>query len=254
MKKYIDVINNHCLSNERIKGLFYGGSIGREDSDKYSDIDARIVVGQDCNLDLIKEDIINLFDNILFIEENNNTFMVLHLEDLMKIDVFFYPIRSIIPSPWLKQIKIIKDFDTSLQTIKKLSNDINVSPSQQQLQYITHKYIACLIETYKRRNRNEKFYLDYMINLMTNILCYLWYIEKGYQPNDVGDWSKYQGDRSKLDKIQLEKLGNIEREKSNSKIISMINQEVLIVIEKISDKYNLNNNFKKLINIVEENN
>lgn len=95
MKKYIDVINYHCLSNERIKGLFYGGSISREDSD----IDARIVVGQDCNLDLIKEDIINLFDNILFIEENNNTFMVLHLEDLMKIDVFFYPIRSIIPSP-----------------------------------------------------------------------------------------------------------------------------------------------------------
>lgn len=254
MKKYIELINEYCFLNEKIKGHFYGGSIGRDDSDKYSDVDARIVVDQGCNLVQVREEIINLFDNILFIEENNNTFMVLHLDNLMKIDVFFYRIESIMPSPWLKEIKIIKDLDNKLQRIKTISNEKNVSPSQQQLQYITHKYIACLIETYKRRNRNEKFYLDQLINTMTNILCYLWYLEKGYQPNAVGDWSKYQGNRSKLDEMQLEKLGNIESEKSNRKIIYMLNQEVLMVIENISAKYKLNNNLKKLINIVEENN
>ncbi|WP_414049585.1 nucleotidyltransferase domain-containing protein [Macrococcus animalis] len=253
MEKYIDVINDYCLSNEKIKGLFYGGSIGRDDSDKYSDIDARIVVNQDFNIVQIKQDIINLFGNILFIEENNNTFMVIHLEDLMKIDVFLYTIESIVPSPWLKDIRIMKDFESKLLTIKNLSNDILVSPSQQQIQFISNKYIAFLIETYKRRNRNEKFYLDHMINQMTNLLCYLWYLEKQFQPNAIGDWSKYQGNRSKLDDLQLDILDYIKREKSNSKTINVLNQQVLLVIEKISDKYKLNNNLKKLINIVEDN-
>ncbi|WP_414053770.1 hypothetical protein ACMGE6_10720 [Macrococcus equi] len=88
---------------------------------------------------------------------------------------------------------------------------------------------------------------------MTNLLCYLWYLEKQFQPNALGDWSKYQGNRSKLDDLQLDILDYIEREKSNSKTINVLNQQVLLVIEKISDKYKLNNNLKKLINIVEDN-
>ncbi|PTJ60981.1 hypothetical protein BUZ97_13295 [Mammaliicoccus sciuri] len=45
--------------------------------------------------------------------------------------------------------------------------------------------------------------------MMANILCYLWYLDIGEEPNSLGDWSKYQGTRTKLNSYRENILNNI---------------------------------------------
>ena len=45
--------------------------------------------------------------------------------------------------------------------------------------------------------------------MMTNSLCHLWYLEMTEEPNSLGDWSKYEGRRSKLSELQLETLNKV---------------------------------------------
>ncbi|WP_440867305.1 hypothetical protein [Staphylococcus shinii] len=57
---------------------FYGGSISRNDSDIYSDIDFRIVLNENIDKEFALKEFINLFQNKLFIEHQNNDFAVFH--------------------------------------------------------------------------------------------------------------------------------------------------------------------------------
>ena len=45
--------------------------------------------------------------------------------------------------------------------------------------------------------------------MMANIICYLWYLDIGVEPNSLGYWSKYQGIRSKLKPHKLDILDEI---------------------------------------------
>nr|WP_263315007.1 aminoglycoside 6-adenylyltransferase [Mammaliicoccus sp. Marseille-Q6498] len=239
MQKYIDILNGYCLSNSKINGLFYGGSIGRNDSDQFSDIDARIIVKSTKEIPEIKERIFNLFDNIMFLEENNSIFMVIHLKNLMKLDIFFYTREQLTPSIWLKNILIIKDDENIIQNIKDKSKIMSVSPTKQQIKYISNKYLACLIEIHKRAIRNEIYYLEQMINQMTNILCYLWYLEKEIQPNALGDWSKYQGERSNLNIQELKFLSSLFNEVDINRKIDLLNEKFIKVMNEIKVKYDI---------------
>lgn len=44
LKKYMDFISSFTVNKDEIKGVYYGGSIARNDSDEYSDLDVRLVV------------------------------------------------------------------------------------------------------------------------------------------------------------------------------------------------------------------
>ncbi|MBG9987308.1 hypothetical protein HZY91_10560 [Facklamia sp. DSM 111018] len=219
--------------NEDIRGLFYGGSIGRNDSDQFSDMDARIVLYSSETIHDIKKEILDLFSHVLFIEENNNSFMVIHLEDFKKIDIFFYTAEQLIPSLWLKDILIIKDDDNIIKQIKEESKLVKFTISEKEIIYILNKYLACLLEIRKRYERNEWFYLELMINQMANILSYLWYIEKGSQPNALGDWSKYQGSRSKLTKQQLNILDEVKCNNDFKLKIIMLNKNFEVALSNI---------------------
>ncbi len=50
--------------------------------------------------------------------------------------------------------------------------------------------------------RGEINYCMQCILMTRNILSALWCLEKGHLPNDIGDWSRYEGARSVLSQAQ----------------------------------------------------
>lgn len=229
-QKYQNKIKNYVNRNKNILAAFYGGSISRNDSDVYSDIDFRIVLQENIDKESAMKEFINNFQNILFIEHQNYNFAVFHLNDLMKIDVFIYYQEDIKPNIWLNDIKITKDYNGFLELVKNQSMNESVAINKKRVEVAQNKYLSYLIESFKRESREEYYYTYYAINMMTNILCYLWYLDINEEPNSIGDWSKYQGKRSKLSINQLKLLETLpsnnfseQRNKLNDEFIKAIN-------------------------------
>ncbi|HCW8407400.1 TPA: nucleotidyltransferase domain-containing protein, partial [Staphylococcus aureus] len=90
MKKHKQILEQYIFSSKSVLGAFYGGSIARDDSDIYSDIDLRILVDESLDKSKILIEFINLFEDKLFIENQDDGFVVLHLNNLLKIDIFVF--------------------------------------------------------------------------------------------------------------------------------------------------------------------
>lgn len=250
MKEHKQLIEDYIFANEKILGGFYGGSIARNDSDIYSDIDLRILIDKNLSKYKILLELINLFDDKLIIESQTNEFAVLHLKSLLKIDIFiFYP-EDLTPNIWLSNIRIIEDRTGFLKYVKYHSKGaVKVTPER--ITFACSKFLAYLIESHKRQKRNEMYYVDYLINMMANILCHLWYLKSGEEPNSIGDWSKYEGNRSKLKVNELKILNSI-MSKSYVEQREILNKEFLKVLYDIDNQYNFNNykDKKHLVNLI----
>ncbi|GGI39121.1 hypothetical protein [Mammaliicoccus stepanovicii] len=237
MEEYKKLIEQFIYSNDEILAAYYGGSIARNDSDNYSDIDLRLVVNKQTYKDKLLCKFIDLFENKLFIEDKANNFSVFHLNDLFKIDVFVFYKDELTPNIWLNNIDIIKDKDNFLSQIKNQSDKtVTISPGR--ISYIRNKYLAYLIETYKREKRKEFHYVNYSINMMANIICYLWYLDIDDEPNSVGDWSKYQGTRSKLNPYRLDILDEILTKDYFDQRMTL-NKEFMCVLENIDKNHKI---------------
>ncbi|SCU36183.1 Uncharacterised protein [Mammaliicoccus lentus] len=250
MEKYKNLVEQFIYNNDEILAAYYGGSIARNDSDSYSDIDLRLVVNEQTYKDKLLSEFIDSFENKLFIEDKTNSFSVFHLDDLFKIDVFVYHKDELTPNIWLNNIDIIKDTDNFLSQIKLYSNKpVTISPER--IVYVRDKYLAHLIETYKREKREEFHYLNFSLNMMANIICYLWYLDIGEEPNNLGDWSKYQGTRSKLDTSRLDILNDILI-KDYFDQRTTLNKELVSVLENIDKKYKIykSQESEELINLI----
>lgn len=248
LKKHKQMIENYICNNPKILGAFYGGSIARNDSDKYSDIDLRILVNEKSDKTDLLLKFINLFDDKLFIETQTDDLAVFHLRNFLKIDILiFYP-KDLSPNIWLNNIYIIKDKIGFLKYIKSNSENI-VTVTSERINFACNKYLSYLIESYKRDKRDEIHYLNYSINMMTNIICHLWYLKLGEEPNTIGDWSKYEGNRSKLKNKEIQILTDILY-KDHFEQRNILNKEFLKVLHDIDNQHNINS-FKENKYIVE---
>lgn len=231
----------YLINDSAITGVYLGGSLAEGKEDAYSDIDLRVVVKQDSNKKLKITELIENRDDILFIESFYNSYAVVHFFNFIKLDLFVYYQSELEPSIWLKNIKILKDNTGYLEEIKTESKLISYRPSQQEFELIINKYLAHLHETYRRYQRSEYNYLHHSCLTMKHCLASLYYIEKGEVPNSLGDWSKYEGDRSKLTDVEQHLLQEFTpvNLKELSGFTPKLNAEVNSIANKISKKYNL---------------
>ncbi|MFU1789408.1 nucleotidyltransferase domain-containing protein [Mammaliicoccus sciuri] len=114
MEKYKKMIEQFIFDNDEILAAYYGGSIARNDSDSYSDIDLRLVVNEQTYKDKLLSKFTDSFENILFIEDKDK---------------------------FLSQIK------------RQSDKTVTISPAR--IAYIRNKYLAYLIETYKREKEKS---------------------------------------------------------------------------------------------------
>ncbi len=205
-------IEQDYKSDPDVLGLFYGGSIGRGDLRKYSDVDLRVLVKSESLSHFIetKRERTMRWGNVLFWEEQSTEapYTSAHYDIFIKVDLFYYRINDIIASTWLSEIEIVFDPCNLLKPIQEKSQHCVVSVTREDWYFFCTKFLAHLHETYRKLLQDQYLYAISCIEKMSWIIVSGWYLIAGKQPNSYGDWSKYEGDRSALQPEQLKKLSS----------------------------------------------
>lgn len=208
-----------------IIAVFYGGSIGNANSDDYSDIDLRIVVTEDAFEDYRKnkKKRANNWGNVLFFEDiPYANYSTAHYDNFVKVDMFYYRLKDILPSIWLRNIEVLYDSSELLEDIVKKSRTLIFKPSIEDVELWRTKFFAHLHEAYRRVMRNEIYYALHCLDNLRFLMATAWYMEAGIQPNALGDWAKIEGDRSKLQDWQLVQLSKWGSGRNPSEIMSVV--------------------------------
>ncbi len=259
-KKLLDSIEKDFLYDDNVLAFFYGGSIGNENTDDYSDIDLRVVVVPE----KIKEYISNKktrpgnWGNVLYYEDVNplSIYTVAHYDCFVKVDTFYYEPDDIRPSVWLKNIKVIKDTDGKMAEILETSMLLTYEPSLKEFELWRSKFFAYLHEAYRRVMRKEYYYALSCIDNLRLLMSTAWYMDAGIQPNTFGDWAKYEGKRSQLESWQQSLLKSWECGRSTVEILNIMKSivhEFKIVHRSLCNKLEIEENadwLNKIVNMV----
>lgn len=187
--------------DEEILGCFFGGSIGDQSEDFYSDIDARIVVKEGINLKRKQLDVIRSIGEYLFIETMKDNYSVIHYSTFIKLDLFIYTVEMLEPSIWLKNISIVKDFGLLAQ-LSHDSKELSYQITQEEFDDLINKYYAYYFELYRCWKRQEINYLESLTLALKHSLVSLWYVSKGAVPNKDLVWAKYEGRKTKMSHLE----------------------------------------------------
>lgn len=235
-------------NDENVLAIFYGGSIGNEDTDLFSDIDLRIVV-KDAIFEeyrLHKKERAKNWGRVLFFEDFPwANYSTAHYKGFIKVDSFYYKTIDIKPSIWLQKLKIVQDPTGLIENVLKQSNTLVYSPSYIEIEQWRTKFFAHLHEAYRRVMRNEIYYALRCIDNLRLSMITAWYMEAAIQPNTFGDWAKLEGERSKLNDSQLSLLAqwHCSREQNDLlKVMRNIVPEFTKIHKKLCDKYEIEEN------------
>lgn len=235
-------IEKMVSENPKIKAYFLGGSLAKDNADEFSDIDFRLVLEERTTKREVLAKIIGAFEqDIAFVETIATFYAVIHFSNFIKVDIFAYYPHEIIPNVWLKDILILKDDRKLLHSVKEKSNKLKYQVTQEAFDHSINKYASYLHELYRRLRREEYSYSKHCTLMMKHLLISFWLMEKEVTPNDLGDWSKYEGKRSKLSSTQKELISQYTRIPF-TEIHSFTNQmtyEILQSAARVADKYRL---------------
>ncbi|MEW9502440.1 hypothetical protein [Jeotgalibacillus marinus] len=241
----INAIQKDLLGDDNVLAVFYGGSLGNENTDLYSDIDLRIVV-KDVVFEeyrLNKKQRAKNWGNVLYYEDFPwATHSVAHFKGFIKVDTFYYTVKDVKPSVWLQNIKIVHDTTGLLKDVLDTSNKLIYEPTVEEIEIWRTRFFAYVHEAYRGVMRQE-FYnaLSYLDALRLSITT-AWYMEAGLQPNNFGYWAKLEGKRSKLQDWQLTLLEQWNSSRESDEIMSVIKSmvpEFIRVHKNLCKKYEL---------------
>ncbi|PUB11127.1 hypothetical protein [Paenisporosarcina sp. OV554] len=202
----LNAIEQDLLSDGNVLAVFYGGSLGNQNTDLYSDIDLRVVVKDEVfeKYRLNKKQRAKNWGKVLFFEDFPwATHSIAHYDTFIKVDTFYYKVKDIQSSVWLKNIKIVHDTDGLVNDVLEKSMSLSYTPSAQEVEIWRTKFFAYVHEAYRRTMRKEFYYALNCIDNLRLSMTTAWYMEAGIQPNTFGDWAKLEGARSKLQDWQL---------------------------------------------------
>lgn len=253
----LTAIENDLFNDDYVLAFFYGGSIGNENTDVFSDIDLRVVVkpGKIKGYISNKKNRASTWGNVLYFEDLNPhaNYTIAHYDCFIKVDVFYYTPDEIHPSVWLQNIKILKDSEEMMANVLKQSMCLTYKPSLDEFENWRSKFFAYLHEAYRRALREEYYYaLDCLDKLRLSMVT-AWYMDGEVQPNTFGDWAKYEGSRSKLDDEQKLLLESWNCRRDTNEIINVMKDivhEFKQVHHSLCKKLNSQEDLKRVNRIV----
>ena len=249
-EKIREAIERDLIEDTNVVAIFYGGSIGTEETDLFSDIDLRIVVKDELFEQYRRNKKIraSYWGDVLFFEDVSwANYSSAHFRNFVKVDSFYYKVSDIKPSMWLQKIKIVKDSDAFLKRIVEQSQLLSYQPTLSELEHWQTKFYAHLHEAYRRTMRDEQFYALHCMDYLRLSVVAGWYMEKGIQPNSSGDWAKIEGERSKLSSEQLSMLAIWHCNRDQNEILRVmrsITSQFLSVQSKVCAKYGIDEDLK----------
>ena len=224
MKKLRAVIKRDLAKDKDVLAIFYGGSIARGNDDCYSDLDLRVVVTEKSYRTYIanKKERAKNWGDVLFFEDRGPyiPYSVAHFTNFVKVDTFYYIPKNLQPSIYLKEEADI-DYDPYglINAVKEESQIKTYELTLEEFETWRGKFFGYLHETYRRVMRNETYYAMQNIDWMRWSIVTGWYMERDYLPNDPGSWSKYEGERSKLEGWQQSLLASWDCSRDHRSII-----------------------------------
>jgi hypothetical protein len=257
-REILNRIEEDLCHDDNIVAIFYGGSIGSETTDQYSDIDLRIVVKSGAYPEYKKNqrERAAKWGNILFFESlPEESYTVAHFDSFVKVDAFYYRNEDLKPSVWFQKIKIVHDPYDVMSKIVKESNKLTYKPTKDDFIFWRNKFLAYLHESYRRQMRNEKFYTLQCVDKMRWLIAAGWYMETGVQPNSLGDWAKIEGDNSELKDWQLERLKSWNSDRDNYVILNVIDDIVVTfkeVHQSICEKFGFEDETELVDNVIDK--
>ncbi|GAA0603364.1 hypothetical protein GCM10009001_20410 [Virgibacillus siamensis] len=253
----LNTIEQDLLSDENIIAVFYGGSIGNQNTDLYSDIDLRIVVKDEVfeEYRLNKKQRAKKWGKVLFFEDFPwATYSIAHFDSFIKVDTFYFKIKDIKPSVWLQNIKIVHDTNGLVNDVLERSMSLSYKPNVEEIEIWRTKFFAYVHEAYRRTMRKEVYYALQCLDNLRMSMVTAWYMETGIQPNTFGDWAKIEGQRSKLQDWQLSLLADWHSSREPNEILNVIKSivpEFIKVHNSLCEKYEIEENPEKVNEILD---
>ncbi|MQR97074.1 aminoglycoside 6-adenylyltransferase [Fictibacillus phosphorivorans] len=200
-KKIMENIEQDLVADNNVLAVFYGGSIGKENTDLYSDIDLRVVV-LDAVFEKFRENKKKRAANwgkVLFYEDFPWTnYSIAHYYSFVKVDTFYYKKKDLHPSIWMQHLKIVYDPEGHVKSIRQQSLQLSYTPTIEEVELWRTKFFAYVHEFYRRIMRSELSYAKQCLDNVIYSIVSGWYMIAGLQPNSFGDWSKVEGKSSPL--------------------------------------------------------
>jgi len=253
----LNTIEQDLLSDGNVLAVFYGGSIGNQNTDLYSDIDLRVVVKDEVfeNYRLNKKQRAENWGRVLFFEDFPwATHSIAHYDTFIKVDTFYYKMKDIQSSVWLKNIKIVLDADGLVNDVLEKSMSLSYIPSAQEVEIWRTKFFSNVHEAYRRAMRKEIYYALNRLDHLRLSMTTAWYMESGIQPNTYGDWAKLEGERSELQDWQLILLSKWQSSREPNEILNVIKSiipEFIKTHKKLCEKIGIDENPERIDEILD---
>ncbi len=235
-RQYIkEAIEEDLAGDPFILAVFYSGSIGNDNSDNYSDIDLRIVIAEEAFEQYREEKRLRAarWGDLLFFEETPySNYSTAHYDDFVKVDMFYYRLKDVLPSFWLRSIEVFYDSTGILEDVVARSHQLTFEPSVEDIELWRTKFLASLHELYRRIMRSELYYALGCLDTMRFLITVGWYMEAGIEPNALGDWAKIEGNRSPLESWQLEELAKWDSDRQPENVMAVV-PEVVNAFKKV---------------------
>ena len=216
-----------------IIGAYFGGSIGDKTEDFYSDINARVILKPGISPEAKQRNIISSIGEFLFVEMLTENHSIIHYASFIKLDLIVYTLEMIEPSVQYKHIEIIKD-DGTLQDLHNLSKDMKYVVTQSVFDEVLSQYYGDYFNLYRAWKRDERNHIESIVLSIKQHLVSMWYLSKGFQPNQSDDWRHYEGNKSKLSHLEKEFLLSYTPFDINQ--LSVFVKEVAILMLEASEK------------------
>ncbi|TWT01889.1 nucleotidyltransferase domain-containing protein [Planomicrobium sp. CPCC 101079] len=262
LSKHREVLLNTALkdltADSNVLAIYLGGSLAKKDFDNYSDIDLHTIVKPEKRAEFIenKRNRAERWGSVLFHEDANpyGPVVVTHYDCFVKVDSWYHAPEEIMPSIWLKGLKVLHDPSSIISAILKESSDFTYKLLAEEVEFWKGKILAFTHETYRAVMRRELYHAASNLDKMRWLIVSGWYMEMDeHFDAPYGSWSKVEGKRSRLAKEQLSLLGNWrcggEADSIMETVVSMV-PEILRLNQVLSEKVDIEANeeqFKKIL-------
>jgi predicted nucleotidyltransferase len=247
-------------NDDDVLAVFYGGSLGKGDYNLYSDIDLRIVVKPDMfdQFILRKNNRPHKWGKVLFIEDVSPMapYSIVHFDCFVKADIFYYKPQDLHPSVWLQNIKIVYDPNQIVSLISSKSLSVSYEVTIEEFERWRSKFFAYLHDAYRRVMKKEYYYAIRDVDMMRWSIASGWNMEANRIPNNPGDWSRYEGERSVFEEWQRSLLESWDCNRDPNRIMNVIKcmiPEFKRIHKHLCNKLNINEDpewVKRIVDMV----
>jgi predicted nucleotidyltransferase len=170
----LDRVIEYFFAKEGIEALYTQGSVAAGSTDEFSDIDFRVVIQPSAYEQYISERFSapKHWGEWLYNEWTGKFWVcVSHFKPFNKIDVLYFKLEELQPSPWFSlPTQVIYDPQDLVREVIQASEGLKFTLDVKEVDQLISKGLAYAEEVYRRVMRDELFYAQSLLDNLRGIL------------------------------------------------------------------------------------